>query len=134
MSETKINEYIGKRLKEKREQMGVTQKRLGKSAGISFQQIQKYENGTNRIPAENLVIFSQFLFTEISYFVEGLDILMMKENDKKEVEEKNKINKEIGLVSNYFSKISKESRQIVITLARNLAKGNNIKTHLINNN
>lgn len=50
----------------------MSQAELAKVAGLSFQQIQKYENGTNRISASLLYKFSQFLDVEISYFYEQL--------------------------------------------------------------
>ena len=51
----------------------MTQTELGKAVGVSFQQIQKYENGTNRIMGSRLWAMASALNRPISYFFEGLD-------------------------------------------------------------
>ncbi len=67
-----INIYIGRRLKSRRVELGVSQASLGAPLGLSFQQIQKYEHGTNRISAANLYRFCQSLNVPLEYFYEGL--------------------------------------------------------------
>ena len=67
-----IDSHIGARLRARRILQRISQAELAKVAGLSFQQIQKYENGTNRISASLLYKFSQFLDVEISYFYEKL--------------------------------------------------------------
>ncbi len=52
---TEFDAEVGKRLRHQRRQAGLSQGELGRSLGISFQQIQKYESGRNRFPIENLV-------------------------------------------------------------------------------
>jgi len=56
--------------------MGLTQQELGKSIGISFQQIQKYEKGVNRISAGTLYEISKILKVPVSYFFDGFDTFM----------------------------------------------------------
>ncbi len=51
----------------------MTQTELGKAVGVSFQQIQKYENGTNRIMGSRLWAIASVLNRPVSYFFEGLD-------------------------------------------------------------
>jgi transcriptional regulator with XRE-family HTH domain len=67
-----IDSHIGARLRARRILRHVSQAELAKVADLSFQQIQKYENGTNRISASLLYKFSQFLDVEIAYFYEQL--------------------------------------------------------------
>jgi transcriptional regulator with XRE-family HTH domain len=50
-----IDRRIGRRVKLRRRALGMTQKTLGAALGVSFQQIQKYERGANRLPASSLV-------------------------------------------------------------------------------
>jgi len=68
-----IDVYVGKRLRQRRFECGLSQAVLGEKAGITFQQIQKYERGANRIAASRLYEFSKILNTEFQWFVEGLD-------------------------------------------------------------
>jgi transcriptional regulator with XRE-family HTH domain len=52
---------------------GLTQQDVGKVLGISFQQVQKYENGANRISAGRLFILARILATDVSEFYAGLN-------------------------------------------------------------
>jgi len=61
-----VDIYVGKRLKELRGSM--SQEKLAKKLGITFQQIQKYENGKNRISAGRLYYMSQILNVDIQDF------------------------------------------------------------------
>ena len=65
-----INEYIGNRIKLRRCSLGITQEELSSYLGITFQQIQKYENGKNRVSAGSLLLIAQFLNINIGYFFE----------------------------------------------------------------
>lgn len=62
----KIDIIIGKTLKEKRILEGLSQEALGDAVGVSFQQIQKYERGVNRISASRLVELSEALHCEVA--------------------------------------------------------------------
>ena len=52
--------------------LGLSQEKLGEALGLTFQQVQKYEKGTNRIGASRLQQIAQFLKVDISYLFEGL--------------------------------------------------------------
>lgn len=64
--------HIGHRVREARLAKGLSQTELGKELGISFQQVQKYEKGTNRIGSGRLWGISRILGTPVSFFFEGL--------------------------------------------------------------
>ncbi len=49
-----IDKYVGSRVRMRRKMLGMSQEKLGDALGITFQQVQKYENGTNRISASRL--------------------------------------------------------------------------------
>lgn len=67
-----VDVYVGKRLRARRILLNVSQGELGeKAGGITFQQVQKYELGTNRISVSRLYEFSQILNVSIEYFFEG---------------------------------------------------------------
>jgi transcriptional regulator with XRE-family HTH domain len=65
--------HVGRRVAEKRRSRGFNQTDLGKAVGLTFQQIQKYENGSNRISASKLWDFAAFLNVPVSYFFDGLE-------------------------------------------------------------
>ena len=60
--------YVGSRVRMRRKMLGMSQEKLGEQLGITFQQIQKYEKGTNRIGASRLQAISKVLDVPISFF------------------------------------------------------------------
>ncbi len=56
----------------RRKMLGVSQERLAEALGLTFQQVQKYERGANRISASKLYDIARFLSAPIAYFFEGL--------------------------------------------------------------
>lgn len=68
-----IDVHIGKRLREARLTRGMSQQALGEALNISFQQVQKYERGSNRIGGSRLWSISNVLETPVGFFFEGLD-------------------------------------------------------------
>lgn len=67
-----IDLHIGEKIKSRRHTLGMSQKDLGKKIGVTFQQIQKYEKGTNKIVASKLFALAKQMEVQISYFFEGL--------------------------------------------------------------
>lgn len=71
----KIDKYVGSRVKARRQELGVSQEKLGNALGVTFQQIQKYEKGTNRISASRLQQIGSVLGVPAAFFFEGLQEL-----------------------------------------------------------
>src|SRR5258707_7357109 len=69
-SPSEVDKYVGKRLAVARREAGLSQHALGRAIHTSYQQVQKYENGTNRVSAGTLLEFSRLLNIPISYFFE----------------------------------------------------------------
>jgi transcriptional regulator with XRE-family HTH domain len=67
-----IDIHIGRRLKRRRSLMGLSQQKLAVSVGLTFQQIQKYEKGVNRISASRLYQLSHILNVSPAYFFDGI--------------------------------------------------------------
>ncbi|MEM9224605.1 MAG: helix-turn-helix transcriptional regulator [Pseudomonadota bacterium] len=65
-----IDIHVGSRLRLRRTMLGMTQEKLGDRLGVTFQQIQKYEKGTNRIGASRLQEISEILDAPVSFFFE----------------------------------------------------------------
>lgn len=66
------DKVFGLRLRQRRTFLGFSQQTLGDAVGMTFQQIQKYEHGTNKISAARLIDFSKVLNVPVSYFYAGL--------------------------------------------------------------
>lgn len=67
----RIDAYLGERMRVRRVDLGWTQEALAAQLEISYQQIQKYESGSNRISASRLYEIAQLLETDIGYFFAG---------------------------------------------------------------
>jgi transcriptional regulator with XRE-family HTH domain len=66
-----IDVHVGGRVRTRRLALDISQERLGAALGITFQQVQKYEKGTNRISASRLQHVSRILQVPVAYFFEG---------------------------------------------------------------
>jgi transcriptional regulator with XRE-family HTH domain len=67
-----VDIHVGARVRLKRQMLGMSQTELGDAVGITFQQIQKYEKGSNRIGSSRLQQLADTLDVPVSYFFEGL--------------------------------------------------------------
>lgn len=65
-----IDVHVGSRVRLRRTMLGMSQEKLGEALGITFQQIQKYEKGTNRVGASRLQNISKILNVPVSFFFE----------------------------------------------------------------
>lgn len=68
-----IDKHIGERLLQMRREIGASQADVGQAVGVSYQQIQKYERGFNRISVSRLWKICEYLDVNPSYFFEGCD-------------------------------------------------------------
>jgi transcriptional regulator with XRE-family HTH domain len=108
---------VGKNLKKRRIFLGLSQTELANMLDISFQQVQKYEKGTNRISASRLVDLSNVLDVNITYFF----------NEKGKNESKDDLmaqRETLTLVRNYYKITDKKKRDSVITFCKALAENN----------
>ena len=67
-----VDVHVGSRIRLRRKILGMSQERLAEKLGLTFQQVQKYERGANRVSASKLYQTAQALQAPISYFFEGL--------------------------------------------------------------
>ena len=66
-----VDKYVGSRVRMRRIMLGLSQEKLGDALGLTFQQIQKYEKGTNRIGASRLHQIADILQVPVSFLFEG---------------------------------------------------------------
>jgi transcriptional regulator with XRE-family HTH domain len=109
---------IGERVKFRRQDLGMSQERLAEILGLSFQQIQRYEGGKNKISVERIQQIAAALSVPILYFFEGNPapiVSEQKEHYAPSDEEKTLLK--------YFERVSgKSNRQFVISAARLASK------------
>lgn len=72
VSDIAVDAHVGGRIKLRRSLLGMSQVRLGQAIGLTFQQVQKYERGTNRVGASKLWQLAQVLDVPVSFFFDGL--------------------------------------------------------------
>ena len=69
----RVDDHVGARIRLRRTLLGLTQEQVAAALNISYQQIQKYETGANRVSAGRLFQIAQRLGVDITYFFDGLD-------------------------------------------------------------
>ena len=70
------DKHVGSRVRMRRMMLGMSQEKLGDALGLTFQQVQKYEKGTNRIGASRLQQIAHFLQVPVAFFFEGAPDLL----------------------------------------------------------
>ncbi len=70
-----IDKHVGSRVRMRRMMLSMSQEKLGDALGLTFQQVQKYEKGTNRIGASRLQHISHILQVPVAFFFEGAPLL-----------------------------------------------------------
>ncbi len=120
-----VDIHVGGRVRARRKMMGLSQTQLGQELGVTFQQVQKYERGTNRIGSSRLFRVSNALDVPVAYFFEGAETKLPDYNpmggaldgdafEKQETQE---------LVEAYYRIADPRIRKKVLGLARLLSSG-----------
>ena len=139
-----IDEHIGQRMQLRRVMLGLSQKDLAKLCGVTFQQIQKYERGGNRIPASRLFELSAALETPVSFFFEGLPGHMEREPRNGHLP-KNRVcdsgakdplarNETLELITLYWKLPADDQRAMVLKMLKLLAKTEQTPPKTVNTN
>jgi transcriptional regulator with XRE-family HTH domain len=68
-----VDRHVGLHIRMRRKALGISQERLAEALGLTFQQVQKYERGANRVSASKLFEIARALETNVAYFYEGLE-------------------------------------------------------------
>ena len=115
-----VDVHVGLRLREARTLKNLSQTDVGKLIGLTYQQIQKYEDGSNRICASRLWHLSQILGFPVSYYFEGLESGKRLDADDMETAE-NIRQKSRELVRNFYAIKDDRSREAAHRLIRDMA-------------
>ncbi|MFQ5455812.1 MAG: helix-turn-helix domain-containing protein [Nitrospirota bacterium] len=112
---------VGERVKKRRRELGISQERLAEIIGVTYQQVQRYENGTNRLNVEKIQIIADTLDVHVSYFFEDkrtIDTNMVSEGLSPPY-----ISGDEGKLLKYFKRIrDSRYRDIVIQVARLISR------------
>lgn len=114
-----VDVTVGNRVREMRIRKGLSQQALGERVGVSFQQIQKYERGTNRMGSSRLVQIADVLDVPVASFFDGLG-----RSENAEVGEEGPLNVKASKVARDWQRIGDERLQTkVAEMMRALARG-----------
>ena len=115
--EENFNVHLGKKLRMRRLSLGLTQTKVAQAINVTFQQIQKYEKGTNGVSSNRLMQLSQFLKVPIIYFFQ--DFKEFKDVDTSE-ETNDDLN--YSFLSRTFSSLSRIHKEKMLQIVNNTAK------------
>ena len=113
MEET-FNTHMGKRLRMRRLSLGLTQTKVANAINVTFQQIQKYEKGTNGVSSSRLMQLANFLKVPITYFYE--DFPSYKGEN---IGEQNNTDLNYSFLVKTFSKLSETDKTKLLQILRN---------------
>ena len=116
----RVDAYVGERIRERRTVLGLTQEHLASALDISYQQVQKYETGANRVSAGRLYEVARKLDVDVSYFFEGLD----EDSDVNPLEHGGRNRSTIELVRNFSDIGDPAIRSAVSGLVKSLSARN----------
>ena len=114
--EESFNVHLGKKLRLRRLSLGLTQTKVAQAINVTFQQIQKYEKGTNGVSSNRLMQLSQFLKVPIIYFFE--DYKDFEDIDKNNLENNND-DLNYSFLTKTFSSLSKTQKEKILQVLRN---------------
>ncbi|MEM8987986.1 MAG: helix-turn-helix transcriptional regulator [Pseudomonadota bacterium] len=112
-----VDEFVGDRIRLRRSLIGLTQEQLSARLNISYQQIQKYETGANRVSAGRLYQISQVLGVDVGYFYQGYGA-PIEETEQTAVS--NRLTAD--LVRNFNEIADENIRQAIAALTRSVAE------------
>lgn len=124
-----VDVHVGQRLRVRRSLLGLSQEKLAESIGLTFQQIQKYERGMNRISAGRLYQFSKILDVPVAYFYDQFAgnsrftaTLGMADNDQEEftMGDLMQSKETIDLIRAYYSIDNPEIRKDIMKFIRSM--------------
>ena len=113
--EENFNLHLGKKLRMRRLSLGLTQTKVAEAINVTFQQIQKYEKGTNGVSSNRLMQLSNYLKVPITYFFE--DFRNFKDNKNIQQEDNDDLN--YSFLSKTFSSLSKTQKEKILQILKN---------------
>ena len=113
----RVDAYVGERIRDRRTSLGLTQEHLASALQISYQQVQKYETGANRVSAGRLFELARILDIDVGYFFEGLN----EQDDVAPLDHGGKNRSAIELVRNFAAIENQTVRAALSGLVKTIA-------------
>ncbi len=113
--EENFNKHLGNKLKLRRLALGLTQTKVAKAINVTFQQIQKYEKGTNGVSSSRLMQLAVFLKVPINYFYEDY----VDSNGSEVVSSEDTADLNYSFLAKTFSKLSNTQKEKVLQILKN---------------
>ena len=125
-----VDVHVGGRLRVRRSLLGMSQEKLANAVGLTFQQVQKYERGMNRISAGRLYQFSRILDVPVTYFYENIvragGAVGMSDNDQDGFQNDSadmmQSKESIKLLKAYYSIEDEDARRDILKFIKSMAK------------
>ena len=112
--ESNFNRHLGSKLRMRRLSLGLTQTKVAQAINVTFQQIQKYEKGTNGISSLRIMQLSNFLKVPVVFFFEDFPLYVATSNDSLESEDLN-----YSFLAKLFSNLSEEKKEKIFQVLKN---------------
>ena len=112
--EENFNAHLGRKLRMRRLSLGLTQTKVANAINVTFQQIQKYEKGTNGVSSSRLIQLSNFLKVPITYFFEDFS-----DNTNTEKNENDNSDLNYSFLIKTFSKLNENQKVKIVQLLKN---------------
>ena len=113
--EENFNIHLGKKLRMRRLSLGLTQTKVAQAINVTFQQIQKYEKGTNGVSSSRLMQLSNFLKVPITYFYEDYKDF----KDMKNINDNDSDDLNYSFLSKTLASLSKSQKEKILQVLRN---------------
>lgn len=118
-----VDAHVGRRIRDKRNERSMSQTEVANALGVTFQQVQKYERGTNRVGASRLYDLSRILGVQVQYFFEGLE----SQDSGNTVDEDNIVHlmrpDTVELVDAYYKVDNPQVRRQILSTIRSISFG-----------
>ena len=109
--------HVGRRIRERRVQLGMRQAVIAADLGISHQQMNKFERGANRLPVPTLYLIANILDVGVEYFFEGLQSARQARRSRLGARET------LELTRSYYAIADENHRRAILDLVRKLGRG-----------
>ena len=119
-----IDNHVGARLRARRKELGMSQNRLAEAIGVTFQQIQKYERGANRVVASRLYDLAAALDVPVSYFFTDPPATALQDSApaRSDLHDYPQHRETLDMVRAYYGIADKRLRRKFVDLVKSVAK------------
>ena len=114
--EGNFNSHLGKKLRMRRLALGLTQTKVAQAISVTFQQIQKYEKGTNGISSLRIMQLANFLKVSVLYFFDDFVNYSVESNEKQKIESDN-LN--YSFLAKLFANLPEQQKESILQVLKN---------------